>query len=318
MQSTRIFFLVALLSHGSGCGSAESTSLNASDSIPAATASITPEYIELGEVLPGATQDLLYAIHADDSEYEVVSCHASCGCATPVVDRDVISRGGAAEVKVTFKVPTHATSFRHSFHIKLRNTATGTTSLMSAAFSGRSEWPLSSSPSALTLGELEIGRTHLARIDLHGRFVTQLQIKSISVSSEPGAISILPQVLPNRIEVSINPQIGLFHGIVRLETNCPDRPEIVIPVKATGVTSENRISPAVLSLGIVRDRNPVVRTLVVRSIFHPIRLWFDDEGEWQGKIVSVIADHRASRTVLKLELGPAGCDWLTESRGESC
>jgi hypothetical protein len=297
--------VVSIAVCGLVCSRQSETRIDAVDQPPVAlTAAITPMHLELGDILPGSTQRLTFSLSAGQADYEVIDCHASCGCTKPVVNGTFIASGQSAETTVHFHAPAFVTSFRHSFQIQLRNKSTGEQKFAGAQFSGSTNWPVFASPPALALGKIEAGKPSAARIHLRGRFASQLQINSVAIWPETQGISVLPPKIPNTIELLIIPQIGPVHCTVRIDTNCPERPEIVVPVQAVGVSEENRISPATLSLGIVREGDQPVRTIIIHSAFRPVKISFDDNAKWRGRIVSATMSDSDTTMLVKVEFDP--------------
>lgn len=273
----------------------------APESTPAEPAFLTPRHINVGEVLPSAQKKIEYTITATDDDYEVEEIRASCGCTKPVVESTQISQGSSTKVVVDFHGPSRVNSFRHSFVITLRGEKTGKSAEVVGTFEGRAEWPISASPSILSFGEVVVGTTLSTRINLRGSFLEQLRVESVNVSEDANFITVAPQVIPEQIKLLVNPPLGQFSGIVRVQTNCAGRPEIVVPVKGIGISESDPVSPSALSLGIVPVGQIVARTIVIKTDFRPVSVSFAEDAGWRARVLSIKPANSSAGSLVRIE-----------------
>jgi hypothetical protein len=302
MRRLCFFLLVAAI----GCGPATeaiSAKGNVSESTPLGDITIDPAHIDLCEVLPGSSHTLSFLVSSQDYAHEFVDVRVSCGCTKPDVSCATLLPQQPERITVRFSCPSSPSSFHHSFQLKFREPKSGSEQLVAASFSGTSQWPLWPSPLILDFGEVKVGAPRTASIRLHGSFSDKVQVESILRGCEWLSASSI--VLPDQIDVTVNPPLGPFHSTIRISTNCTVRPEIVVPVKGVGVSSDSRISPAWLSLGVVKNGQAVLRTVVIRSDFCPVRLSFMDKEKWSGKVVAVRNSATSPEsTIVELEIRP--------------
>ncbi|MEI7699377.1 MAG: hypothetical protein WCK86_06260 [Planctomycetia bacterium] len=302
MKRMCFFLLVA----ATGCGpttEAISAKGKVSQNTPLGGVTIDPDHIDLREVLPGSSHTLSYRISSEDYVYEFVDARVSCGCTKPEMSVATLLPHQPEHITVRFSCPSSPSRFHHSFQLKFREPKSGSEQLVTASFSGTSQWPLWPSPLILDLGQLKVGQPRTASIRLHGSFSDKVHAKSILPDCE--WLSASASVLPDRIDVTVNPPLGPFYSTIRISTNCTMRPDIVVPVKGVGISSDGRISPAWLSLGVVRNGQAVLRTVVIRSDFSPVKLAFRDKEEWSGRVVAVRNSATSPEsTIVELEIRP--------------
>lgn len=211
--------------------------LFASVALGAPNASVDRPVFDFGTVAQGKRVDHVFSLkNKGDAVLTIGQVSTSCGCTVADVSTRTVAPGKSAEIRVSFNSANFSGSVSKSITIQTNDPKAPTYSLI---MKGKVFEEISVNPKQLNLGEIRIGTRKDTSLTVENSSKKPLTLTSIK--------STMPQVLVKTkstkvkaggnavISISVTPRKDdrFLGGYITINTNSPEKPEIIIPVYAS-------------------------------------------------------------------------------------
>lgn len=211
--------------------------LFASTAMGAPIASVDSPVFDFGTISQGKRVDHVFTLrNKGDAVLTIGQVSTSCGCTVADVSMRSVAPGKNSEIRVSFNSANFTGSINKSVSIQTNDPKTPTYTLI---MKGKVFEEINVSPKQLNLGEIKIGTRKDVTVTVQNSGKQPVTLNSVK--------STMPQVLVKSrkttvkagskavINISVTPRKDdrFLGGYITINTNSPEKPEIVIPVYAS-------------------------------------------------------------------------------------
>ena len=211
--------------------------LMAAPALAAPSITVEKPLHDFGTVTQGEKVDHLFTVrNRGDQPLTINQIRSSCGCTAATLSAKTISPGKSGEVKVTFDSANFAGQVTKTIYLESNDPRTPSALL---TMQGKILEIIAATPRTLNLGALKAGSRKELLLTLENRGSKPLNINSVT-SPQASIVGLMKErrVNPGRngeIAVTVTiPKEGRFlSGYLTIQTDNPQKREIVVPVYAT-------------------------------------------------------------------------------------
>lgn len=219
--------------------------------------------IDFGVVIPGTELKAEFRLSNEgDTLLHLKNLRTSCGCAPPALDARQLLPGSATTLRVTFRVPMHAETFRHQILFDTDDPACPQASVW---VHGTGRWPIQANPMQVDFPSIEEGATLSQEVELFSPGGEPFKVTGIAASSHRIVVEKGPaEPHVHRFRICVKGEmLGRFQEAVRFSTDVAARPFIIVPVSGE-VLPIYHVAPRSLLLGTARPGAIAKVAVIVR------------------------------------------------------